>query len=463
MNMTLQHPWRELLLAPLEEERLAAALTDDQPQWEYIDSEMVKLGSLAHASLNINDVQQRALGLLVQESKDFRLVTHLLRTLQHGGQPDELLLAVVLLNDYVKHYWATAWPQNALHKRRLAQQIIKRFDAASSAFVERSHGAQREEMLGQLAHLAQQWQGSEPALAQSVDALSLSYRREPKRAQPVEQASGAADTAGHRQSAPAASVAPSSDSLQVDSSSDRSWRQTLLKVAELLCERSPDAPVGYRLRRHGIWGTISAPPQAQSDGRTPLAAVSADRIAAYLAELPSGSVQLWQQIEQSLTLAPYWLDGHHLSARLAELLGYGGVAQAIRDELNAFLTRLPALRTLSFTDKTPFISAETAAWLQQNKDNATESVAIEQDEIWQCYQEQGLEAALQAIDLRQQKQSEPRDRFYSQLLSAQLLERAGLSSLAQQHYQSLLLAGQQVTLGEWEPSLFAQLTDKLQR
>lgn len=46
---------------------------------------MVKLGSLAHATLNIDDIQQQAMALLSQKSKDFRLVVHLLRTLQHGA------------------------------------------------------------------------------------------------------------------------------------------------------------------------------------------------------------------------------------------------------------------------------------------------------------------------------------------------------------------------------------------
>lgn len=50
--------------------------------------------------------------------------------------------------------------------------------------------------------------------------------------------------------------------------------------------------------------------------------------------------------------------------------------------------------------------------------------------------------------------------FYLQLLSAQLLEKAGMTALAQQHYHNLLQVGQQVQLSEWEPALIALLTDK---
>jgi type VI secretion system protein VasJ len=51
--------------------------------------------------------------LLASESKDFRLLTHLLRTLQHAGNP---LLALRMLTQYVTYYWITGWPQNAVNK-----------------------------------------------------------------------------------------------------------------------------------------------------------------------------------------------------------------------------------------------------------------------------------------------------------------------------------------------------------
>lgn len=107
-------------------------------------------------------------------------------------------------------------------------------------------------------------------------------------------------------------------------------------MADLLSEQQPDAAIGFRLRRHAVWGALTAPPMAQSDGRTPLAAVSADRTADYLARLANADLPLWHQVEQSLTLAPYWLDGHVLSAQIALQLGYDAVAQAIRDELSVF-------------------------------------------------------------------------------------------------------------------------------
>ena len=69
--------------------------------------------------------------ILASESKDFRLLAHLLRTLQHAGDPH---LALRLLALYVEHYWAVAAPQNMAHKKRFASQVIKRFETGIEGF-----------------------------------------------------------------------------------------------------------------------------------------------------------------------------------------------------------------------------------------------------------------------------------------------------------------------------------------
>lgn len=127
MAMDLRNPdtWISHLLENLPEDKLACALKDDNPDWEYIDGEMLKLGSLAHSQLDIPEIQRRGVTLLASESKDFRLLAHLLRTLQHAGDP---LLALRLLALYVEHYWTVAAPGMA-HKKRFAAQVIKRFEA----------------------------------------------------------------------------------------------------------------------------------------------------------------------------------------------------------------------------------------------------------------------------------------------------------------------------------------------
>ncbi|PHM62632.1 type VI secretion system protein TssA [Xenorhabdus ishibashii] len=463
MDIRTQFDWFGSLLAPLPDEQIGKALGENEPAWEYIDSEMIKFGSLSHGLLDVEEIQRQALQLLGENSKDFRLMVHLLRTLQHAGNAAELILAMELLAGYVKNYWEKAWPTKPQLKRRLAQQVLKRFDSAQSSFIEHASKNERDDAQGALAHLAQCWHANEPDLAKEIDQLRIRYNRQPEAApvetKPVSVATPVSSPAESVGQAPQVATMPEVD---VNSSSEKAWKQTLMTVADLLCERYPELPVGYSLRRHAVWHTITTAPMASATGKTPLAPTSADRTADYLAKLPMADNKLLQQIEQSLTLAPYWLDGHAIAAQAALQLGYGDVAQTIRDELNAFLERLPVLKTLSFSDMSSFISPETLDWLAPEPvATGTGSISADQEVIWQCFQQQGLEAALKMLEEHQQQLTEPRDQFYGQLLNAQLLEEAGMTALAQQHYRNLLHTGQHMQLTQWEPSLLASLAEKL--
>ncbi len=182
----------------------------------------------------------------------------------------------------------------------------------------------------------------------------------------------------------------------------------------------------------------------------------------YRARLAGADMALWQQVENSLLLAPYWLDGHYLSAQIAQQLGYSDVAEAIRDEVRRFLTCLPQLTALRFNDRTPFISDATRQWLADEPAKDAGPVMDEDEftqQVWQRYREQGLEAALALTE--QQPQHSPRTRFYNQFLTAQLLEASGMAQLAQQHYRMLFKAGLHTMLSDWEPSLLEQLEEKL--
>lgn len=86
--------------------------------------------------------------------------------------------------------------------------------------------------------------------------------------------------------------------VEIDSSNDRAWRQTLLKVAELLIERHPDAAVGYRLRRHAVWAGITAPPVTIRDVKTQLAPMSVDLVDEYKAAMGMPTLAIWQRVSR---------------------------------------------------------------------------------------------------------------------------------------------------------------------
>lgn len=458
MELLRDNPWRKMILTPVETE----IELDDDPAWIELDGEMVKLGSLEHQSLNITQVQQKALVLLSTKSKDLRIIAHLLKTLQHSGKTTELLLGLVLLADYVEMYWKEAPPIQMLKKNRLGQQVLKRFDMMATKFNQSASRLEKAEAKVQLERLKQYWE--DPKLLEEVDSLLNRYTfievvktervnpEEPKKiSQTIIDAQPAAQVNNF-----AISRAMIVEPIEIDQSNEKAWRNTLLKVADYLIDKDISESVGYQLRRYAIWSNITSPPLAENN-KTQLAAISADRVAEYKVSLENADFHLWKEVEYSLTLAPFWFEGHYLSAEIAHRLGYSKVSNTIRECLEHFLERLPVLKELTFSDSSPFLPKSAQQWLLQSTstDSKLYSVNDVYKDIEAYYEAEGLEKGLQKID--EQSYPDMRDKVYAQLQSIKLLDKSGLRSLARQHYATLQAALEMVSVKDWEPSLFALL------
>ncbi|WP_349921902.1 type VI secretion system protein TssA [Aeromonas veronii] len=464
--MSYQHPWCGRLLASLPDEQTKSAVLADEPRWDYVETELVKLGSLAHAQVDLNAVAEACLGLLETRTKDMRVLAQLLRCLQHPAKATPMGAALSLLESWIRAYWLLAWPGNASQKQRLMVQIVKRFEGALPRVCESASAAELAQLLVQAEQLGACWLVQCPDKGELLDPLLMGLRRAQRQQATQAEvdgasspAAGAVGTTAHASQGATMVLSGASQApgLEIDSSNDRAWRQTQLKVADLLIERQPEAAVGYRLRRHAIWAGITTPPMASSGNKTPLAPMSVDMVDEYRAALASADLALWQRIEQSLTLAPYWFEGHRLSALVADKLGFGAVAQAIKEELAAFLQRLPALRELGFSDGTPFFPSECERWLQPVNRGAGEAGGSLGEEVAQRHGEQGMAAALTLLDERMQQLQEPRARFHAQLVQAELLAQEGMAALARQHYQHLWQEASRLGLAQWEPGLVSRL------
>lgn len=455
------HPWCQRLLTPLPVDRVSGAVPSDDPLWEDIETEMVKLGSLAHSQVDINAVAEQCMTLLESRTKDMRVVVQLLRCLQHPAKATPFATALMLLDDWVNVYWTTAWPQNTLQKTRLMTQAAKRFDSVLPRVAESASVAELGQLLTLSEQFAQRWSAVAPDNT-LFDELTVSLRRaQSRRAEQVK-----ANEAPPRVQASASVASPSSGqaepkpSVDINHSDDRAWRQTQLKVAELLVEQQVDTPVGYRLRRHAIWSGITTPPLTAKGHATQLAPMSADMVDDYKAAMGQADKALWARVEQSLVLAPYWFEGHMLSAQIATQLDCKATASAIADELHAFLTRLPTLRELTFNDGTPFLTDACREWVDAGQANSAPSSGQSDDlagEAAKCRAEKGLNAAMTLLDKKMAKMKEPRGRFYAQLILADLLAEEGMKTLATQHYHALWQETQRLGLSQWEPGLVSRL------
>lgn len=454
--MEHRHPWCQRLLATLPDEAQRSAIAADDPLWENIETELVKLGSLAHSQVNLTEVAGMCLTLLESKTKDMRVLVQLVRCLQHPAKATPFATALILLESWVDAYWTLAWPASAMQKQRLLVQMVRRFDGALGRVSEQASAAELAQLLGHAERLEQSLLRVAPEKTDPLETLIPALRR----AQSRQQEQAKADSAPAPTTASAVvSTRSSSATPEIDTGNERAWRQTQLKVADLIIEQQPDAAVGYRLRRHAIWSTITAAPVASRGNQTQLAPVAADRVSEYEAALPQADSALWKQIEESLVLSPYWFDGHRLSARVAAQLGFPDVAAAIAAELEAFLQRLPALRELAFSDKSAFLPESAAEWLRSAQSSGGQG-GQGQDlaaEVAACRKAQGLNAALALLEDKTRQQSEPREQFYAAVMLAELLAAEGMKTLAGQHYYHLLQEAHRLGLAQWEPGLVKRL------
>lgn len=450
MDYLENHPWRQSLLNTVVND-IGADIVDEHPDWIYLDGEMVKLGSLEHELLDIEKVQKIAIKLLSTESKDLRILAHLLRTLQHSSRVLDLLLGLQLFTDYVGHFWQQAAPVSEMKKYRLGLQIIKRFDKGAAQFSQNSSRLERDAAEMLFEKLSQYLKGNK--LAPEIDALRQVYLLKIEKTNKVvlqvsdiDKVKETAEKTTH-----SFSLSPP---IEVDVSNERAWKNTLLKVVEYLSERDVTHPVVYQLRRYALWNGITSLPTAE-DRKTPLAPPSQDRVATYEMALEHPTLETLQNIEHSLTVAPFWFYGHYLSAQIAAKLGYYQISMVIKNALNEFIARLPQLSTLCFNDGSEFCPKAVLAWLSE-EEKVVSTPFLSLDNL----EDNDFDTLL--MRLNDQVHTDLRSQFYNQLFLAQQLEKKGLINLARQHYLAIDKAIENLSVKEWEPSLVNLLTKKLE-
>lgn len=473
----------EPLLAPLhanEQGEAIGSMLEESADYLRLDAEMMKVGSLQHQDVDWDAAEALAVTMLSHKGKDLKVLGHLLHCLQHEGDGVRFALSLRLLAGCLETWWEQAYPFNDPRGAKLRPRLFQQFSqrtlklAAGIDF----HNAEDEffacrnalETLQTLA-LAKQLP------AETLDELMrLMDEKQPNPSSTASRGQGASSTRSTPREAGSDSAEKSEQptavkvpELRLEAGNERANRQSLLKMADFLSEQNPGEPLSYRLRRYAIWSAIQALPAAREGGRTELAPVSADRVADYREALSRGGDEaLWQRIEKSVAVSPYWLEGHRLSAELARRLGLPRCTEAIRDEAARFVERLPGIESLTFNDGSPFLDQETQQWLYSGTGSSAHDSACG-GEAWQSglaearsYMESdGLGPALQVLDQGLASARSLRESTYWRLASADLLQEAGLETLAQQHYSTLHQTVDALELEQWEPALVSRLQASL--
>lgn len=472
MQAVEEHPYVEQVVAPLKGESPCGEALGEDPALEFLENEIMKIGSLAHTGIDWTKVERESLRLLSDMSKDIKVLGFLLLALQRGGNGERFALSIHLLCQVLENWWIDAWPypgdKGARPRRLMFGQMMQRAAAEVDKIAfDSAVGDGRSFCLARLDKLA------ELAEAQSIPTEGVLDLKRTINNMPEAGQAGSKSEAGKPAPQPTPQTDPAPDStpsmasaslgsLSLDPKNERATRQSLLKVADLLTELSPASPLGYQMRRYAIWQAITTAPTARDGIRSDLAAVSSDRVSEYLESLArGGNMALWGRIEQSLAVSPFWLEGHYLSARAAEAVGHPKCAEAIRVALKEFVERLPALADMTFSDGTPFLPKPVSEWLLTSSSGGNAGTGADWQAAYETAQDvlkqKGLAPAMQLLEDGLAEAREPRSQFYWRLVSADLLRDSGMKTLARQQVADLRAQTRDMKLEDWEPSLMAHL------
>ncbi|ALR91669.1 type VI secretion system protein TssA [Vibrio alginolyticus] len=459
--------YRTAIATPISPENPVGERLVDDPMFEFIETQMMKVGSLSHGNVQWEEVEHSTVTLLRDKTKDLKLLAILLQCLHQDMTPSRWVVSFEILGDFMARYWVTCHPASGdrgnLVRRRFYSQISQRFSTASKTVNYAQFGSEHQVALQdaldgfkQALQLTQL--GSDDVTEQLLQQAEQGLRREAPSQTPAVMSVTQTST----QPEPTVSVPT------VDNSSDKAAKTTLLNVANFLAEQELAMPLSIRLKRFALWGNITAAPDHNAQGITQLRSMQADRIRDYQAQLTHPDLALWRKVEQSLTMAPFWFEGQWMSHHIAKQLGHDSWCSAIVQECASFLERLPVLMTLTFKDGSPFVSDDVKQWLTdvQSSKGAHEQGGgdwhNQRQEALTLAKDGGIAVALTHLNDRLAQANEPRDKAYWRLLIADVLRANQLDAMAAQHYQTLYTQISTLSVTDWEPSLMAQLQQHTQ-
>lgn len=451
----------KLLLTPIDPEQPAGHFDVEDETYQAIDQEMVKLGGLREGDIDWPYIDEASRQYLAIQCKHWRVVAHLqvvwLRTRQWARWAD----ALGLLAGMVELYWDSAHPKPGptgyLNKRKQVQRLLgdlgQVLPTLERSSFEPAYQAAAELALANLQRCAESAK-LDPA---PLDALQ---RQLDKYSEPVAATEPARAATSGRGLESAFFTSPKPQAP----SNEREQRRAVLNMAEQINQQDPYDPTGYQLRRFGLWSHLRTAPPITRDRRTELTAVPKDIVDGYQDALNHNAIEpnLLLRIEKSVCASPYWLRGSYLAAHVASRLAMEEVAAAIRQTCERFVCRLPALLELCFSDGTPFVDAQTQAWISgadqaQTTGSPVQEYAGLRDELTTQLNTEGVEVVLLRLQDLHATHDAPRQRSYATVIAADLLASRGLSWLADDLYASVARLMRDTTAQGWEPELYQRV------
>lgn len=396
----------DALLQPLPELNNAEDDPRDSETYTNLSNEVSKLASLTSDSLpNWARIEQLGAEYLTNQSKDYLVASWLAEAWTQRHDFEGVIAGLTLLSGLTERFWDSAVPPaKRLRGRRNAiawwtDQVTAWIEKQSEITID----AQISEQLLTAAQKLDALLAQNDPDGSSLVPLTNHIKRIPVQQPPAPQ-DNADESAAPEANADAPAPKPigasestnspppkpitpsanntsatgvsafSAPSGKIEINSQEDLANILKPVQSFVAQIGPALfafdhlnPLSIQLTRFAARASISEMPPVKN-GVTAISPPPVSILDAYEKISQSKSAEgTIEFCESRLRDYPFWFDLDYQSARGFAIMGPGGqrMRQAIIDLLITFLARLPDVAHYSFSDGTPFASAETVAWIQQ--------------------------------------------------------------------------------------------------
>ncbi|UZE95107.1 type VI secretion system protein TssA [Alkalimarinus alittae] len=402
--------WRNAVLSPIDKTCAVGVSVRLDERFDALQLEVSHDLALEGASTDWRKVLTLSHEILSSESKDLLVLVYSVRAVIDAYRYEGFAEALSTVNRYVELYWIDSFP--ALKRKRARMSALEWLAQQLEVWVE-SHPPDPEEKgsvesvlvnikaLNQsLSELGGDWHLDlfsatrnineylpnlpvQPIKSVVEDKPKTSTDQPQAEIVPINTNSKDVSHTVIASSKPnvAAIAVQESANPQPSITDDRSYNQCIRETQSLLkrlgkyrLSKDLADSSAYEINRFSVWLPVSELPLHQN-GLTPLRSIPADKRHFFETLLQQRQYEiLIIELENSLSNAPFWLDGHRMvveslkaldMARVNNTLAgaYQNAIDVIATLTKSFVDRLSGIEHLTFSDGSPFADDETQAWL----------------------------------------------------------------------------------------------------
>lgn len=372
---------------PISEDQPAGVDIRYEPDFDALQAEIDKLSSpTSSGTIDWNRVATLSADILAEKSKDILVASYFAVSQIHTSGLDGLAVGLQVYHDLLANFWETLYPKKKRIRGRIAaiEWWLEKTDAVLSGSEPQSLDLERKnELLEQCSRidglLDEFLDGSgltcrpisrfvEQISAKEADTSQKPQVQDKEPPAVADKKPVAEEIQQNTSNPPAAPV-----SVTADASKDLKPKeavqqalQILVRTAPALNKENPASPLSYQLLRFALWTPLEVLPPV-TDGKT-LIPPPDPQFVAMLQDLTARADwhSLIQTAETQLRQSPFWLDLNRFTCQALENLGqpYNKASDAVIQEVQRLLDRLPGLITMLFSDGRPMADQESQEWIQ---------------------------------------------------------------------------------------------------